>query len=106
MRESQIIFMDIIEQLLAGHRRESVVGSKTRKVFESICSKWPANPLEVASSLDEEGDVKTLSAKYLYHFRKLSESGLIRMKKIGNTYVAWPTDIEKLRMIHHMTREM
>lgn len=62
------------------------------------------NPLEVASHFEETGDVKALSAKYLYHFRKLNEHGLIRMKKVGNTYVAWPVEIEKLRVIHEMTR--
>jgi len=99
--------MDIIEQLMR-EKSDTIrsMGPTTKRVFESICKKWPANPLEVATHFKAEGDVKTLSARYLYHFRKLSESGLIRMKKIGNTYVAWPVDIEKLRVIHQMTREM
>ena len=35
---------------------------------------------------------------------KLKKLDLIDMKKMGNTYVAWPTDIEKLRVLHEMMR--
>jgi len=79
---------------------------KSKSVFKIISSKWPINPLEVAKLLEDEGDVKTLSAKYVYHFKKLHEKRLIRLKKIGNTYIAWPMEIEKLRVIHEMTKEI
>jgi hypothetical protein len=29
---------------------------------------------------------------------------LIEMKKTGNTYIAWPMDMEKLRVIHEMLK--
>ncbi len=84
---------------------------KTRKlsgvavrVFEAVHSKWPINPMEVAEILEDRGKAKSLSAKYVYHFKKLNDKGLIRLKKMGNTYVAWPTDIEKLRVIHELIR--
>ncbi|MEM5777143.1 MAG: hypothetical protein QXJ06_01705 [Candidatus Aenigmatarchaeota archaeon] len=82
------------------------LGRKTNDVFKIIKNKWPINPLEVAKYLNEEGDVKILSAKYIYHFKKLEEKNLIRMKKIGNTYIAWPVEIEKLRIIHEITKEL
>jgi hypothetical protein len=69
------------------------------RVFEIISKNWPTNPLEVAEILGETGDKKSLSAKYLYHFKKLYKMKLIRMKKMGNTYIAWPTEIEKLRVM-------
>ncbi|MEM5772704.1 MAG: hypothetical protein QXL86_00525 [Candidatus Aenigmatarchaeota archaeon] len=69
------------------------------KVFEVISRNWPTNPLEVAKFLGDDGDKKSLSAKYLYHFKKLYKFKLIRMKKIGNTYIAWPIEIEKLRIM-------
>ncbi len=81
------------------------ISKSTLRVFKAICSKWPSNPLEIAEELREEGKVKTLSARYLYHFKKLHKLELINMKKIGNTYIAWPMDMEKLRFIHEMLRE-
>jgi hypothetical protein len=30
--------------------------------------------------------------------------GLIDVKKVGNTYIAWPTEIEKLRVIHELLK--
>jgi hypothetical protein len=84
--------------------KEREMGNSTLKVFKTICSKWPMNPLEVAKELGENGKSKTLSAKYLYHFRKLKAIDLIEMKRVGNTYIAWPIDIEKLRLIHELIR--
>jgi hypothetical protein len=88
-----------------GLRKERRMSESTLRVFKIICSKWPLNPLEVAKELGEDGKSKTLSAKYLYHFRKLKGMDLIEMKKLGNTYIVWPIDIEKLRVIHEMLRE-
>jgi hypothetical protein len=81
------------------------ISEQTRRVLEVICEKWPANPLEVAKELGENGKSKSLSAKYLYQFRRLKEMDLIHMKKTGNTYIAWPIDMEKLRMIHELLRD-
>ncbi len=86
-------------------RKERKVSESTLKVFKLICSKWPLNPLGVAKEFGEKGKSKTLSAKYLYHFRKLKQMDLIEIKKLGNTYVVWPIDIEKLRLIHELLSE-
>ena len=91
----------IIKERLIKERR---ISESTLKVFRLVCSKWPLNPLEVAKELGENGKGKTLSAKYLYHFRKLKALDLIEMKKVGNTYIAWPIDIEKLRVIHELLK--
>ncbi len=74
------------------------------RVFQAIRNSWPINPLEVAEALGENGDTKKLSAKYLYHFKKLNKKKLIMMKKVGNTYIAWPAEIEKLRVIHELVK--
>ena len=85
-------------------KKERGMSESTLNVFRLICSNWPLNPLEVAKELRENGKSKTLSAKYLYHFRKLKALDLIEMKKLGNTYIAWPMDIEKLRFIHELLK--
>ena len=95
--------MNTFEELLGNAKVEKVSGSTT-KVFQIIHSKWPINPLEVAEHLGDNGKVKTLSAKYLYHFKKLAKKELIQMKKVGNTYIAWPAEIEKLRVIHELLK--
>ncbi len=84
--------------------RKQRIGSVTRNVLDAICKEWPANPMDVAKSLGESGKSKTLSSKYLYHFRRLKQMELIAIKKTGNTYIAWPMDMEKLRVIHEMLR--
>jgi predicted transcriptional regulator len=82
------------------------LSAATSRVYEAIKANWPTNPLEVAHMLGDNGKEKSLSAKYIYHFRKLKKLGLIMIKKMGNTYVAWPNEIEKLRIIRDMVREV
>jgi predicted transcriptional regulator len=90
---------------LFGEKKHKL-SSSTFNVYRAICSRWPTNPVEVARELGDNGEnVKTLSGKYLYHFRKLYNLELIQMKRVGNTYVVWPNDIEKLRVIHELVRE-
>ena len=78
------------------------IGNVTKDVLEAICKEWPVNPQDVAKSLGENGSNKAMSSKYLYHFRKLKQMELIELKKTGNTYIAWPMDMEKLRVIREM----
>jgi len=84
---------------LGTKEKSKKLSKSTAAVFDMIEKKWPTNPLEVAYSFTDKGDQKSLSARYLYHFKKLYNMKLIRMKKIGNTYVAWPTEVEKLRIM-------
>ena len=86
-------------------KKRQKISNSTLRVLKAIGSRWPANPLEVSRELGENGKAKTASAKYLYHFKKLHGLELIQMKRVGNTYIVWPTDIEKLRIIHEMVKE-
>ncbi|MBI2675441.1 MAG: hypothetical protein HYX24_03215 [Candidatus Aenigmarchaeota archaeon] len=85
-------------------KKDHKISSSTLKVLRAINSRWPANSNDIARELGEDGNAKAVSAKYLYHLKKLERLDLIQMKRMGNTYVAWPTDIEKLRVIHEMVR--
>jgi hypothetical protein len=82
------------------------LSKSTNAVLEALSATWPANPLEVARQLQDVGEEKSLSAKYLYHFKKLDKMKMIRMKKVGNTYIAWPTEVEKLRVLKDVLRHM
>jgi hypothetical protein len=96
--------MDKTFEELLGDVKVEKISDATAKVFRVIHSKWPVNPNEVAEIMGDNGKAKTLSAKYLYHFKKLAKKELIHMKKVGNTYIAWPAEIEKLRVIHELLR--
>lgn len=89
---------------LSVEARIKKLSNSTSTVFETISKHWPTNPLEVAKAMNDKGNDKSLSAKYLYHFKKLHKIKLIRMKKMGNTYIAWPTEVEKLRVIRDMLK--
>ncbi len=89
---------------LSLEERVKKLSSSTSRVLEAIKSSWPINPLEVAEILADKGEQKSLSAKYVYHFKKLKKAGLIMMKKVGNTYIAWPIEIEKLRLAHEFLK--
>lgn len=93
------------EEIFA-EKKERKMSNTTKRIYEIIRTGWPINPLEVAELIGDNGKIKTLSAKYLYHFKKLRDIGLIKMKKIGNTYIAWPVEIEKIRVIHEIIKEM
>jgi repressor of nif and glnA expression len=69
----------------------------TQKVLELIRRRWPLNPIETARLLRDRGNTKTSSSKYLYHFKKLDKMGLIKLKKFGNNYIAWPKSLERMR---------
>jgi len=97
------IHISHLESELFGKEKKEISEFSLR-VLEVIKEKWPTNPLEVAKIFNDKGNMKALSARYLYHFRKLKKLDLIDMKKIGNTYIAWPVDIEKLRVIHEMMK--
>jgi len=81
------------------------VGEKSLRVLEAIRHSWPTNPYEIAKRMDRGGDSKHVSARLLYHFRRLNDRGFIMMKKVGNTFIVWPSDIERLRVIHELVRE-
>ncbi|MGC8812588.1 MAG: hypothetical protein ACP5O8_03340 [Candidatus Aenigmatarchaeota archaeon] len=80
------------------------ISRSSSRVLEAIKANWPANPLEVAEFLNDKGSQKSLSAKYIYHFKKLKKAGLIMVKKVGNTYVAWPVEVEKLRLANEVLK--
>lgn len=89
-----------MEQNNADMEENATKPTKTAKrVLELVNSHWPLNPMKAAELLGDKKNLKTSSSKYLYHFRRLSKAGLIEMERMGNTYVAWPKDLERMRNI-------
>ncbi|MBI2076139.1 MAG: hypothetical protein HYT72_02735 [Candidatus Aenigmarchaeota archaeon] len=78
---------------------------KTRDlVLRAIENEWPLSVSHVAKKLNETNGQKYTIQSVKYHFDSLAEKGDIRLKKIGRNLVAWPAEIEKLRMIHELLR--
>ena len=78
---------------------------KTRDlVLRAIESEWPLSVTHVMEKLNELNDSKFSLQSVKYHFDSLEKDGNIRIKKIGRNLVAWPMEIEKLRMIHELLR--
>jgi hypothetical protein len=74
------------------------------KIYETITSHWPIN---VRSTIKRMGmDEMNISnvTKFKYHFDQLARDGRIRVKKIDRALVAWPAEIEKLRIVHEFMR--
>jgi predicted transcriptional regulator len=80
------------------------------KVMVVIEKNWPVSATEIAEHLGifkrgmNEKKRKAAIGKIIYHIRKLEEIEKIRTKKIGQTVIIWPHDIEKLRVLHEMLR--
>ncbi len=85
-------------------KKEFKPSATAKKLIEIINSKWPLNTVEAAKFLGDKGNVKTLSSKYLYHFKNLKKANLIEIKKAGHVYVAWPKNLERMRDIEKKRR--
>lgn len=78
---------------------------KTRHmVLKIIEEEWPTNVSVVAEKLRQLNGTKTSIANAKYHFDQLHKHKQIKTKKIGRNLVAWPSEIEKLRIIHELLK--
>ena len=79
-------------------------------VMDVIVNNWPVSVTEIAKHLGifkegmSEKKRKAVVGKVSYHIKKLKVQEKIRTKKIGQTVIIWPHDIEKLRVVHEMLR--
>ena len=80
------------------------------KIMEVIEKEWPVSVTEISKHLGiykkkmDERKRKASVAKVVYHIRKLEKEEKVRTKKIGQTIIIWPQDIEKLRIIHELIK--
>ncbi len=78
------------------------------EVYAVIKRKWPAHVTEVAVEMrllaahSSPVEKKRVLAHLKYHFDQLAREGKIKVKKIGMALVAWPTEMERMRVLHDM----
>ncbi|MFO7710354.1 MAG: hypothetical protein R6V53_01165 [Candidatus Woesearchaeota archaeon] len=77
----------------------------TNKVLETIIKQWPIHPSGICRHLNIEVTASNIS-KINYHFRVLEEKGFIHTKQIDRAVVAWPAEIDKIRMVHQMIQDI
>ena len=73
------------------------------EIFRIIHKNWPVNASGICRHLGIDDSVSNIS-KVIYHLRKLNGAGEVHLKKVDRALVAWPNEIEKLRIIHEMIR--
>lgn len=74
-----------------------------RKIFEIICLEWPCSLSEIVEKLGFENAKRNLLL-VRYHVGELAKEGKIKVKKIDRALVAWPSEIERLRLIHELIK--
>jgi hypothetical protein len=80
------------------------------KIMLVIEDYWPVSVTEISTHLGifkrgmDEKKRKAAIGKISYHIKKLKDVDKIRIKKIGQTVIIWPHEIEKLRVVHEMLR--
>ena len=78
------------------------------EVLSVIKRRWPAHVTEVAEEMhllakqSSPEERKRVLAHLKYHFDQLARDGKIKVKKIGMALVAWPSEMERMRVIHDM----
>ncbi len=73
-------------------------------VLQVIENDWPVSVTHVVEKLNELSGSRFSLQSVKYHFDSLAKNGGIHTKKIGRNLVAWPAEIEKLRMIQELLR--
>jgi Mn-dependent DtxR family transcriptional regulator len=80
------------------------------RIMLTVEEQWPVSVTEIAKYMGifkkgaNEKSRKAAVGKVIYHVKKLKEQERIRTKKIGQTVIIWPYDIEKLRVLHEMMK--
>ena len=80
-------------------------GKKLREeVFRIIQKEWPIHVSLVCRKLQGKSHISNIS-KLRYHFNQLQKEGKIHTKKLDRALVAWPVEIEKLRVMRDFLAE-
>ena len=76
------------------------------KIFEIISNKGPTYVRGVIEELGWDRENISNVTKVKYHFDQLARDGRIKVKRIDRALVAWPADVERLRVIHDFIKGM
>jgi predicted transcriptional regulator len=82
---------------------------KQAVILEIVKEYWPISALEIAEHFKENTksrkEKRKASTKYSYYLKKLIEKHSILSKRVGNSLIVWPIEVEKYRTIHQILKE-
>ncbi|MCK5023114.1 MAG: hypothetical protein KAS04_03000 [Candidatus Aenigmarchaeota archaeon] len=79
-------------------------GKELRKnIMELVEHHWPVHIKELVRKLGLEIDNSNIK-KISYHIKELERAEKVRTKRIGKALIAWPHDMERLRVIYELIR--
>ncbi len=79
-------------------------GKELRKnIMELIEHHWPVHVKELVWTLGLEINNSNIK-KISYHIKELEKAEMVRTKRIGKALIAWPHDMERLRVIYELIR--
>ena len=70
------------------------------RIYEIISTRWPTYVRDVIEELGWDRENISNVTKVKYHFDQLARVGRIKVKRIDRALVAWPAEIERLRVVH------
>lgn len=74
-----------------------------KNVMELVEHHWPVHVKELVRSLGLEMNNSNIK-KISYHVKELERAEKVRTKRIGKALIAWPHDMERLRVIYELIR--
>jgi len=74
------------------------------RIFEIISTRWPTYVRDVIEELGWDRENISNVTKVKYHFDQLARERRIRVKRIDRALVAWPADIERLRVVQNFIK--
>jgi len=76
------------------------------EISNYLIGNWPCSASQIVEgiglSLDNRSKINLVS----YHLKQMNKNGKIRLKKIGRNLVAWPMEIEKIRVLREFMEGM
>ena len=91
--------MEVMEKTGKSKENKQPTGKQLREeIFIVIKKNWPIHVSGVCRHLAIEDNASNIS-KLVYHFNQLKKEDKIHTKRIDRALLAWPLEIEKLRVM-------
>ncbi|MBR9678461.1 MAG: hypothetical protein GOU97_04195 [Nanoarchaeota archaeon] len=74
------------------------------QILGIISENWPIHASGILEHLHLDKKEKHSLILAKYHLDQLAREDKIKLKKIGQSMVAWPHEVEKLRIVHDLMR--
>jgi predicted transcriptional regulator len=77
----------------------------TKKIFSIVGENWPIHSSGICRLIGIPPTGANVS-KIDYHIKKLRQENKVQTKRIDRALVVWPSEIEKIRLVHDFIKDM